>query len=35
MFECMQNTNIRMPVRKKNLTSPVKEALAHGWGHAG
>jgi hypothetical protein len=35
LFECVQNTNIRMPVRKGNLTSPVREALAHGWGHAG
>jgi len=34
LFECVQNTNIRMPVRKANLTDPVREALAHGVGHA-
>jgi hypothetical protein len=34
LFECVQNANIRMPVRKANLTDPVREALAHGVGHA-
>lgn len=35
LFECMQNPSFRVPVLKSQLTEPVKEALAHGWGHAG
>jgi hypothetical protein len=31
LFECVQNTNIRFPVVKRDISSPVREALAHGW----
>lgn len=34
LFECVQNTRIRVPVRKASLTDPVKDALAYGWSHA-
>jgi hypothetical protein len=34
LFECVQNTDIRMPVLKARLRDDVRSALAHGVGHA-
>lgn len=34
LFECVQNTNIRLPVLKSSLQDSVRLALAAGAGHA-
>lgn len=33
LFVCVENSNITMPVLKKDLRDDVRRALAHGWGN--
>jgi hypothetical protein len=34
LFECVQNTNFRVPVLISSLQPEIRSALAHGVGHA-
>jgi hypothetical protein len=35
LFQLVQNTDIAVPVLRKDLRPDVRRALADGWGHAG
>jgi hypothetical protein len=34
LFSLVQNSDISFPVAKADLRPEVRQALAHGWGHA-